>query len=102
MKEKKEVLNKKKIKEFLTINFGVFLMAIAYGIFIDPNNLVIGGVGGLATVIREALANVTIFGMHITSSFLILTLNIILLIFAVIFIGKSFFLKTLYASQMKA
>lgn len=98
MKEKKEVLNKKKIKEFLTINFGVFLMAIAYGIFIDPNNLVIGGVGGLATVIREALANVTIFGMHITSSFLILTLNIILLIFAVIFIGKSFFLKTLYAS----
>ncbi len=89
---------KKKIKDFLIINLGVFLMALAYSVFIDPNNLIIGGVGGIATIIKDALANFSIGNFHITSSMLILIFNIILLFFALIFIGKDFFLKTLYAS----
>ena len=98
MNLQKKLFDKRQIKDFLMINLGVFLMAIAYSVFIDPNNLVIGGVGGIATLLKDILAHITIFGMHITSSFIILIFNVILLVFAFVFIGKSFFLKTLYAS----
>ena len=98
MNLQKKLFNKRQIKDFLMINLGVFLMAIAYSVFIDPNNLVIGGVGGIATLLKDILTDFTIFGMHITSSFIILIFNGILLVFAFLFIGKSFFLKTLYAS----
>lgn len=92
-------MNKAKIKDFLTINLGVFLMAFAYSLFIDPNNLIIGGVGGLATILKTIFEGQKIFGViPITSSLLILIFNLILLVFALIFIGKNFFLKTLYAS----
>lgn len=98
MKEKKKILTKNNIKDFLIINFGLILMALGYGIFVDPNNLIIGGVGGIATLLKEIMGEITIFGFHIKSSMIILVLNIILLIFALLFVNKSFFLKTVYAS----
>lgn len=94
----KNKLNKRKIKDFLIINLGVSLMAFAYSFFVDPNNLIIGGVGGMATLLKSMLGEITIFGLHIHSSLLILILNSLLLIIALIFISKEFFLKTLYAS----
>ena len=72
MNLQKKLFNKRQIKDFLMINLGVFLMAIAYSVFIDPNNLVIGGVGGIATLLKDILTDFTIFGMHITSSFIII------------------------------
>lgn len=98
MNKTKKLFNKKQIRDFLIINLGVFLMAFAYSVFIDPNNLIIGGVGGLATLLKTILGDFSIGGYHITSSVLILFFNIILLIFGLIFIGKTFFIKTLYAS----
>lgn len=90
---KKIKITKKHIKDFLTINLGVFLMAMAYSILIDRNKLVIGGVGGIATILSNAIT-----GLKINSSFIILIINVVLLLIALIFVGKRFFLKTLYTS----
>ena len=90
---KKIKVTKKHIKDFLTINLGVFLMAMAYSILIDRNKLVIGGVGGIATILSNAIT-----GLKINSSFIILIINLVLLLIALIFVGKKFFLKTLYTS----
>lgn len=90
---KKIKITKKHIKDFLTINLGVFLMAMAYSILIDGNKLVIGGVGGIATILSNAIT-----GLKINSSFIILIINVVLLLIALIFVGKKFFLKTLYTS----
>lgn len=94
----KEKTIKRKIKDFLVINLGVCLMAFAYSFFVDPNNLIIGGVGGLATLLKSMLGDITILGFHIHSSLLILLLNVLLLIIGLIFISKDFFFKTFYAS----
>ena len=90
---KKIKITKKHIKDFLTINLGVFLMAMAYSILIDRNKLVIAGVGGIATILSNAIT-----GLKINSSFIILIINVVLLLIALIFVGKKFFLKTLYTS----
>lgn len=90
---KKIKITKKHTKDFLTINLGVFLMAMAYSILIDRNKLVIGGVGGIATILSNAIT-----GLKINSSFIILIINVVLLLIALIFVGKKFFLKTLYTS----
>lgn len=90
---KKIKITKKHIKDFLTINLGVFLMAMAYSILIDRNKLVIGGVGGIATILSNAIT-----WLKINSSFIILIINVVLLLIALIFVGKKFFLKTLYTS----
>ena len=90
---KKIKITKKHIKDFLTINLGVFLMAMAYSVLIDRNKLVIGGVGGIATILSNAIT-----GLKINSSFIILIINVLLLLIALIFVGKKFFLKTLYTS----
>ena len=68
-------------------------MAMAYSILIDRNKLVIGGVGGIATILSNAIT-----GVKINSSFIILIINVVLLLIALIFVGKKFFLKTLYTS----
>lgn len=98
MKLKETLFTKQKIKDFIVINFGLILMAIGYSIFVDPNNLIIGGVGGIATLLKDVLGEVTILGLHIKSSFIIFILNMILLIFGYFFISRSFFIKTIYAS----
>lgn len=94
----KKFFNKKNIRDFLVINLGVFLMAFTYSVFIDRNSLVIGGVGGVATMIRKSLEGKMIFGMEISSSLIIFVINIFLLILALVLVGKDFFFKTVYAS----
>lgn len=87
---KKKIFTQKNIKEFICINLGVILMAAAYSLLLDPNNVIIGGVGGLSTLFKDMTG--------LSSSLFMLVLNGVLLIFALIFVDKSFFLKTVYAS----
>jgi len=87
---KKMHFSKRKIKEFLLINLGVFLMAFAYSLFLDPNHVIVGGVGGISTLISSKTG--------FSSSIIMLILNLALLVFALIFVSGEFFLKTLYAS----
>lgn len=86
----KKMFTKRKIKEFLIINLGVFMMAGAYSLLLDPNKVIIGGIGGISTIVSNFY--------DIPSSAIVLILNVFLLVFALIFVGKDFFFKTIYAS----
>ena len=92
---KKGIFTKQKIKEFLFINLGVFIMAAAYSILLDPNKIIVGGVGGLATIISTVFEDK---GMNFSPSIFIAVINVILLVFALLFVSKDFFIKTIYAS----
>lgn len=101
--KKEKITTKKKIKQFLMINLGVILMALAYAIFVDPHNLIIGGTSGLGTLfsgfeflsfLKFELFDVT-FG---TSQIIMLALNIVLLLFALLFVNKEFFFNSIYVS----
>lgn len=92
---KKGIFSKQKIKEFLLINLGVFIMAAAYSILLDPNKIIVGGVGGLATILSIMVEK---SGHSFSPSIFIAVINIALLILALIFVSKEFFIKTIYAS----
>lgn len=92
MNIKEKFLNKKKIKEFLVINLGVFLVAFAFTFFLDRNDFIFGGVSGIGIILKN------VFGEKIPSSLIILVINIILLIIGLIFLGKGFFIKTIYGT----
>lgn len=92
---KKGIFSKQKIKEFLLINLGVFIMAAAYSILLDPNKIIVGGVGGLATILSIMVEKI---GHSFSPSIFIAVINIALLILALIFVSKEFFIKTIYAS----
>ena len=76
-----KVLNKKnRLKRYTFLVIGCFLLAFAFNVFFSPNNLVTGGVSGLAIVIE----NIT--GLS-TSVFIAIT-YILLLILSYVLLGK--------------
>ena len=72
-----EPITKTRLFQFV---LGIFIVALAYNIFIAPNELVPGGVGGIAIILNH------IFHFHI--SYVILAVNIILLFLSLILLGK--------------
>ena len=49
----KEVIKHKiKIKELIEFIIGCFLVALAFNLFMSPNNLVAGGISGLSLVLK--------------------------------------------------
>jgi uncharacterized membrane-anchored protein YitT (DUF2179 family) len=82
--------NKTKFLEWVYITFGVMIASFSVSFFLDPINLVIGGVTGLGVIFKELLNQDT--------SFYIFVINMILLFVGLIFLGKSFFIKTAYGS----
>lgn len=76
-----ELINKKSyIKRTITFLIGLLLIALSYNIFLAPNNLVPGGVTGLAIIINNFVP--------IDSSLIILFFNIILLLVSYLTLGK--------------
>ncbi len=92
---KKEIFTKQKIKEFLFINLGVFIMAAAYSVLLDPNKIIVGGVGGLSTILSTLIEEKYDW---FSPSIFIAFINIVLLIISLFFVSKEFFIKTIYAS----
>lgn len=80
------------IREFVTITFGMFLVAAAVYFFMVPSHIVIGSISGLAMVLSQLTG--------ISMSVLTLVLNVILLVIGFIFIGKEFGAKTVYTSLL--
>lgn len=78
-------------KEYLFITIGTLLYVTGWSIFLVPNNLVGGGVTGIASIIQYAT------GGAIKMGYTYFTLNIGLLILAVLTLGKGFGRKTVYA-----
>lgn len=83
----KKVEEKNKLIRLIMYLICVVLVALSYNVFFVPNNLVIGGISGLAIVVKK------VFGLN-TSIFILLT-TIILLILSYIFLGKTEMKKNL-------
>jgi len=83
-------VNRAKMIEILEITAGVVLLSLGFYFFLLPMNLVIGGVMGISVILRDVIP---------VSTFLFIT-NILLLLIGGIFLGKVFFLKTIYATLL--
>lgn len=73
------------IKRIIQFVLGCYIISLSYNIFIAPNNLVPGGVGGVAVIFNN------LFGIDNTQTIIIA--NIILLLISFIVLGKE---KTKY------
>ncbi len=77
----------KRIKQFTLITFGVMLTAFGISVFYVPNKIVSGGVSGISTILYH------LFRIPTGISFAVI--NVLLLLFALKWLGKEFVLKTL-------
>ena len=82
-------------KEFLLITIGMLLSAMAVYYFLLPANMIIGTVSGLAIVLSGVLAA---FGITVKVSLMVTILNVILIVLALLLLGRDFGVKTIYAS----
>lgn len=78
------------LSRFITLLFGVTLLALNYNLFLVPNSLVIGGTSGLAIIFQE------IFGLD-PQIFLYIA-SVVLIIVSFIFLGKDETTKTILGS----
>lgn len=79
------------IKEYSLITLGIILYVMGWSIFLVPNNLIGGGVTGIASIVQYATGGLIKIG------YTYFTLNIGLLIAALFILGKGFGWKTVYA-----
>jgi uncharacterized membrane-anchored protein YitT (DUF2179 family) len=88
-------MNKKSVlvflKEYSIITLGIFMYVMAWVLFLIPNNLVGGGVSGVASIVQYATKGVVKIG---TVYFVV---NAILLVIGMMTLGKGFGGKTIYA-----
>lgn len=93
MKEKiKKYFTKERLKAYLYITLGVMAVAFSYSFFLKPNEIVIGGVSGIGVIVSGKLNIPNIDGIVMEG------INVLLLIVAVLVIGKDFFFKTIYGA----
>lgn len=86
----KKYFTKEHIKDWSIVTLGNLLVAFSFSFFLDPNNLVIGGTTGLATILRELFS--------IDPSITAFVINTALLILGLFLLGKEFFIKTVYST----
>ncbi len=85
---------KRVIKEYVLITVAVILMDIGIYVFKFPNNFSFGGVSGLAVVITHFVP--------FTASQINLAINMVLLVFGFMFLGKNFGVKTAYVTILSS
>lgn len=76
-----KINSKSSTKRYIQFVLGCFLIAMAYNLLLAPNNIVAGGVGGLAIILNDLIG--------IDNSIVILISNILLLILSYFLLGKS-------------
>ena len=77
---KKVIKQKIKVKELIEFIIGCFLVALAFNLFMSPNNLVAGGVSGFSLILKH------FFGLN--PSTIISVANIFLIILSFLVLGK--------------
>ena len=82
------------IKEYLLITLGLLLYALAWAVFLLPNNLVGGGITGLGSIIQYST------GFNVAYTYIII--NAILVVVAMKVLGGGFGAKTIYALVVTA
>ena len=78
-------------KEYFLITVGILCYVLGWTIFLVPNNLVGGGVTGIASIIQYATGGAVKIGYSYFA------INAILLVAALFILGRSFGIKTVYA-----
>ena len=79
------------IKEYFLITLGILLYVLGWAIFLVPNNLIGGGVTGIASIVQYATDGAVKMG------YTYFVINAGLLIAALFVIGKNFGVKSVYA-----
>lgn len=74
------VEKKSRVKRYINFTIGCLLMAISYNLFLASNDIVSGGIGGIAIILNELTS--------ISNSLVILICNIFLLILSYFLLGK--------------
>jgi len=82
---------KKRIFDFLLINFGLLLVSIGICLFKIPNHFATGGVSGLAIISSSFFPKIDVGPM-------MMIINILLIIVGYFFLGSDFGSKTVYSS----
>lgn len=95
MSSEKKARIKKRLNQYFQISIGVILLNMGFYFFMQPANLVMGGMLGLSIVLEPALQAI---GSWFTTSIFLYIVNIITLIIGGVLLGKDFFIKTIYAS----
>ena len=75
-----EIKRKTKIKRYINFVLGCLLVAISYNLFLASNNIVSGGVGGVAIILNNLTG--------ISNSLVMLIFNVFLLILSYFILGK--------------
>ncbi len=88
---------KRKFKQYFFITIGVLILDIGFYFFLDPAGIVSGGTMGLA-ILFTPLIN-TAWDWFTPSIFLYI-IDGIALIMGLLFLGKEFFIKTIYATVL--
>ena len=79
------------VKEYFLITLGILTYVLGWTVFLVPNNLIGGGVTGIASIIQYASGGVIKIGYSYFA------INAILLVAALFLLGRSFGAKTVYA-----
>lgn len=79
------------IKEYAMVTLGILMYVVGWTIFLVPNNLIGGGVTGVASIIQYATHGAVKIG------YTYFIVNTILLVIALFTLGKGFGFKTVYA-----
>ncbi|MDD7608000.1 MAG: YitT family protein [Candidatus Cryptobacteroides sp.] len=79
------------MKEYVIITLGMLLYIVGWSVFLVPNQLVGGGVSGLASVVQYATNGAVKMG------YTYFVVNVVLLIIAMFILGNKFGFKTIYA-----
>ena len=82
----------KRVKQYALIVLGVVLTAFAISVFYVPNRIVSGGVSGISTILYH------LFSIPTGASFAVI--NVVLLLFALRWLGKDFVFKTLASAGL--
>lgn len=84
-------------KELLIMTLGMAIAAAAVYYFMIPSKLVLGSISGLSIVISNLLG---MAGLPVKVSWVVTTINAILLILAWLLIGREFGAKTVYTAMI--
>lgn len=76
----KKIESKSRIRRYFELVFGVLLIAVAFNLFLLPNNIVFGGVSGLSIIVKEITP--------INPSAFIMICSLLLLIVSYLVLGK--------------
>ena len=83
-----------KILEYITLTIATIILDVGVYFFKFPNNFSFGGVTGLAVVLSQVTA--------LRASTLNFVINMVLLVFGFLFLGRGFGIKTVYVSVLSS